>query len=204
MQAASADHPALVTTGAWQSSPGSRASSPQAREGLSALSSDPEDANDALLPPRPRRVPQTGASKVGKMLGQGATQSSGFEQIIAILKPQIVQGIAAAADSCALLLADGSVVDFSGRGATPKPVDFPPHAGRVVAVSAGLQHYVALTDRVLMNTYSWGSKNTDGARAVAAAGGGLTLAALRAQTGQLGRAEGPWMSPGYVCSGAGD
>jgi len=49
-----------------------------------------------------------------------ANFESSVEQYLAILKPKVVLSIAAASDACIVLLADGTVFDFGGKGATPR------------------------------------------------------------------------------------
>ena len=110
----------------------------------------------------PKVATRANSGKLRKILGDKYNSlESSVEQWLAILKPHPVTCIAAGTDACVIVLANGTVFDFYGKNATPRPVPFPSSAGGVLTVRAGATHFVAITRAVLSNAYSWGSKAGD-------------------------------------------
>jgi len=93
------------------------------------------------------------------MLGADESQVGSIyeETVLSILRPpRLVKTLACGRERALMLLADGRVYQFPNR-ALPREVEFPPRAeGRVVKLAAGNAHFVALTDHLVWNVYSWG------------------------------------------------
>ena len=84
------------------------------------------------------------------------------ETVLTTLAPRIVLNIACAREKTCILLADGNAYDFP-RNSLPRLVTFPSRAqGRVEQLQAGDTHFVAITNHLVWNVYTWGSTNGEG------------------------------------------
>ena len=82
------------------------------------------------------------------------------ETVLATLRPKVVINIACAKEKAIVLLADGNVYDFP-KNSKPRLVDFPERArGRIKQITAGECHFVAITDHLVWNVYSWSATNS--------------------------------------------
>ena len=100
---------------------------------------------------------RTSKSKQHRLLGASSEQVFHiYEQtILSTLHPKVVLGIACAKEKTTILLADGNVYDFP-RNSLPRLAQFPDRArGRIVQIAAGESHFVALTDHLVWNMYTW-------------------------------------------------
>ena len=84
------------------------------------------------------------------------------ENVLSILRPKLVVSIACAREKTVVLLGDGNVYEFP-KSSLPRLIDLPNRAkGRVEQIAAGDFHFVALTNHLIWNVYTWGTANAEG------------------------------------------
>ena len=97
------------------------------------------------------RVLGADAEEVKAMYGQ---------TVLSTLRPKLVLNIGCARDKACMLLADGNVYEFP-RGSLPRLVVMPERAqGRITQLAAGDSHFVALSNHLVWNVYTWGTSMT--------------------------------------------
>ena len=107
---------------------------------------------------------RTARPKHFKILGATEVQATEIfeESVLQTLRPKIVLWIACSKYKAVMLLADGCVYEFP-RNSPPSPIKLPDRAvGKVQKVAAGEEHFVAITDHLSWNLYTWGSSNAEG------------------------------------------
>lgn len=108
----------------------------------------------------PATAPKSGKGKLlERFLGASPEEIRVIYErtVLSTLRPRLVLGLACAQNRTIILLADGNIYEFPRNG-LPRPLDLPKRAvGQVLKIAAGKHHFVALTNHMAWNVYTWGT-----------------------------------------------